>query len=56
MDLKWKNPEIWDKWRQQKMQTIPKKKERWGGGGRKEGRKGGILNVNIKNVIVSFSL
>ena len=23
---------------------------------RNEGRKGGILNVNIKNVIVSFSL
>ena len=38
------------------MQTIPKKKERGVKKGRKEGRKGGILNVNIKNVIVSFSL
>ena len=54
MDLKCENPEIWDKWRQQKVQTIPKKKERKKK--RNEGRKGGILNVNIKNVIVSFSL
>lgn len=28
VDLKCENPEIWDKWRQQKVQTIPKEKER----------------------------
>ena len=32
------------------------KKERKEKKKRNEGRKGGILNVNIKNVIVSFSL
>lgn len=55
VDLKCENPEIWDKWRQQKVQTIPKEKERKKKK-RNEGRKGGILNVNIKNVTVSFSL
>lgn len=37
MDLKCENPEILDKWRQRKVWTIPKKKER-GERGMKEGK------------------